>query len=155
MLRQFATIIGVAMLVALPANAEENTITLAINKAHLIQLDKDANVVLIANPEIADVAVESPRLVFLLGKSPGETSLFILDVDGNELVRAEVIVDAGFAAPMEPMISMMAAPEPMPMAAHEHSASKERLVTIYRNIISETTVTCSPECQGSGNTQQN
>ena len=153
MLRQLATIIGVAMLVALPASAEENTITLAINKAHLIQLDKDANVVLIANPEIADVAVESPRVVFLLGKSPGETSLFILDVDGNELVRAEVIVDAGIATPMEPMMGMMPAPEPMPKAAHEHAASKERLVTIYRNTISETTVTCSPECVGSGNTQ--
>ncbi len=58
MLRQLATIIGVAMLVALPASAEENTITLAINKAHLIQLDTDANVVLIDGDTLTKLMVD-------------------------------------------------------------------------------------------------
>ncbi len=154
MLRKLATIIGVAMLFALPANAANDTIEVAINKAHLIQLDVDANVVLIANPEIADVAVESPRVIFLLGKAPGETSLFILDADGTDLVRAEVIVTADIGGPAEPMAGMMTSSEPMPLMTSGSSApkSKERAVTIYRNVVSVTTVTCSPECDGSGST---
>ncbi len=155
MLRKLATIIGVAMLFALPASAANDDIEIAINKAHLIQLDVDANVVLIANPEIADVAVESPRVIFLLGKAPGETSLFILDADGNDLVRAEVIVSADIGGPAEPMADMMTSSEPMPMMTSAPSApkSKEHDVTIYRNVTSATTVTCSPDCGGTGNTQ--
>ena len=155
MLRTLATIIGVATLFALPASAANDSIEIAINKAHLIQLDADANVVLIANPEIADVAVESPRIIFLLGKAPGETSLFILDADGNDLVRAEVIVSADIGGPAEPMADMMTSAEPMPMMTSGSSArkSKERDVTIYRNVTSMTTVTCSPECDGAGSTQ--
>ena len=144
MLRQLATVIGVAMFFALPASAANDSIEVAVNKAHLIQLDVDANVVLIANPEIADVAVESPRIIFLLGKTPGETSLFILDADGNDLVRAEVIVSADIGDPAEPMAGMMTSPELMRM---------EYDVTIYRSANSETTVTCSPACEGSGSTQ--
>ena len=155
MLRKLGTIIGVAMLFSLPASAANDKIEIGINKAHLIQLDTDANVVLIANPEIADVAIESPRIIFLLGKAPGETSLFILDADGNDLVRAEVIVSADIGGPAEPMAGMMTSPEPMPMMTSAPSApkSKERDVTIYRNVNSATTVTCSPECDGSGSTQ--
>lgn len=155
MLRTLATIIGVAMIFALPASAANDSIEIAVNKAHLIQLDADANVVLIANPEIADVAVESPRIIFLLGKAPGETSLFILDADGNDLVRAEVIVSADIGGPAEPMAGMMTSAEPLPMMTSGSSApkSKERDVTIYRNVISVTTVTCSPECEGAGTTQ--
>ncbi len=149
MLRKLGTIIGVAMLFALPASAANDDIEIAINKAHLIQLDTDANVVLIANPEIADVAIESPRIIFLLGKAPGETSLFILDADGNDLVRAEVIVSADIGGPVEPMAGMMTSSEPMPMMTFGSSAPKsnERTVTIYRNVDSETTLTCSPECE--------
>lgn len=155
MLRTLATIIGVAMIFALPASAANDSIEIAVNKAHLIQLDADANVVLIANPEIADVAVESPRIIFLLGKAPGETSLFILDADGNDLVRAEVIVSADIGGPAEPMAGMMTSAESLPMMTSGSSApkSKERDVTIYRNVISVTTVTCSPECEGAGTTQ--
>ncbi len=155
MLRKLGTIIGVAMLFALPASAANDDIEIAINKAHLIQLDTDANVVLIANPEIADVAIESPRIIFLLGKAPGETSLFILDADGNDLVRAEVVVSADIGGPAEPMANMMTSSEPMPMmtSAPSASKSKEHDVTIYRNVISATTVTCSPNCDGTGSTQ--
>jgi Flp pilus assembly secretin CpaC len=152
MLRKLVTIIGVAMLFALPANAANDEIEIAVNKAHLIQLDTDASIVMIANPAIADVAVESPRVVFLLGKSPGETSLFILDADGNDLVRAEVIVSVDID---EPMADMMTSVETMPMMTAAPSApkKKERDVTIYRNVSSTTTLSCSPECNGSGSTQ--
>ena len=150
MLRKLATTIGVAMLFALPVSAANDEIEVAINKAHLIQLDADADVVLIANPNIADVAVESPRVIFLLGKAPGETSLFILDADGNDLVRAEVIVTADFGGPAEPMADMMTSAASMPIMTSGSSKpkSKEHDVTIYRNTTSQTTVTCSPECGG-------
>ncbi len=81
---------------SLPANALE-TINVEVNMAYLIQLDENADVVLIANPAIADVAVESPFTIFVLGKKPGKTSLFILGAGGEEIIRAEVVVTAGDA----------------------------------------------------------
>ena len=101
MLRQITAIAGAALLFALPASAQER-IDVETNKAHLIQLDENADVVLIANPEIADVVVESPRTIFLLGKQPGETSLFILGVGGKDIIRSAVVVTAGAAGAATP-----------------------------------------------------
>ena len=91
MQRCLAAIAAIAFIGALPAAAAE-TMTIAVDKSHMVRLSHDAGVVMIANPEIADVAIDSPRLVFVLGKSPGVTSLNILDDDGKVLVRSDVIV---------------------------------------------------------------
>ena len=60
---------------------DKATLHIEVDKAHLIQLDENAATVMIADPAIADVTVESPRLIFVIGHAVGETSLFILDAD--------------------------------------------------------------------------
>lgn len=103
---------------ALSANAAE-LITVPINKVEVIELERDAGVVLIANPTIADVAVENERLIFLFGLEPGETSLLILDTEGVEILTAPVVV--------------------VPIL--------ERRVTINRaSANEEATFSCSPRC---------
>ena len=89
--RCLAAIAAFAFIGALPAAAAE-TMTIAVDKSRMVRLSHDAGVVMIANPEIADVAIESPRLVFVLGRAPGVTSLSILDDDGKTMVRSDVIV---------------------------------------------------------------
>ncbi len=77
--------------VALSASAGD-TIIVPVHKAKVMTLDRDAGVVLIANPTIADVAVESERLIFLFGLEPGETNILIFDTDGVEIMTAPVVV---------------------------------------------------------------
>ena len=77
--------------VALSASPGD-TITAPVHKAKVMTLDRDAGVVLIANPTIADVAVESERLIFLFGLEPGETNILIFDTDGVEIMTAPVVV---------------------------------------------------------------
>ncbi|MGH6718677.1 MAG: pilus assembly protein N-terminal domain-containing protein [Alphaproteobacteria bacterium] len=72
--------------------AMAQTLRVELDKVAVLRLDKDANVVYVANPAIADVVVESPRLVFVLGRSPGETSLRILDSRGRDIVDSTIVV---------------------------------------------------------------
>jgi Flp pilus assembly secretin CpaC len=82
----------VLVFAALPAAAQQHMIQVAINTAELIQLDTAPGSVLVANPAIADVVVEGGRQVFVLGKAPGETQLYVLDPNGGTLLRAMVSV---------------------------------------------------------------
>ena len=82
---------GIFMLGALSANAGE-VINVPVHNVELVRLDRDASVVLIANPVIANVAVESKRLIFVFGLEVGETNLHILDADGEEILTTAVVV---------------------------------------------------------------
>ena len=75
-----------------PADAASDRIRVELDKATLIRLEKDADVVFIGNPAVADVTVESPRLLFILGLTPGETCLRILDADGADIVATNIVV---------------------------------------------------------------
>lgn len=69
---------------------ERGGLTLDVNAGRLIRLASPAATVFVANPEIADIQVKSPRLVYLFAKQPGETTLFA--VDGAEKVLASLEV---------------------------------------------------------------
>lgn len=79
-------------LCAFPAAAQQRTIQVAVNGAELIRLDTAPGSVLIANPAIADVVVEGGSQVFVLGRAPGETQLYVLDSSGGTMLRAAVSV---------------------------------------------------------------
>jgi hypothetical protein len=48
------------------------------NKTVLLYLDHSASVVTVNNPKIADVDVQSPRMILVLGKSVGVTKINII-----------------------------------------------------------------------------
>lgn len=79
-------------LAAAPAWAQQRTITVTTNRAEMIRLDKTAGTVLVANPAIADVVVEAGQQLFILGRSPGETQLYVLDGEGKTLLSAVLAV---------------------------------------------------------------
>ncbi|WP_010141894.1 type II and III secretion system protein family protein [Oceanicola sp. S124] len=54
-------------------------ITMFAGEGKLVQLDTPASSVFLADPETADVEVKSPTLLYLYGKSMGETTLFVID----------------------------------------------------------------------------
>jgi hypothetical protein len=67
-------------------------LTVGIDMAAPVHLDRPAASVVIGNPAIADVQIESPTLVFLQGRSYGTTNLIALDRDGREILQASVTV---------------------------------------------------------------
>ena len=106
MLRGFlATVLGLLVFAATPSalpvfasvNAEfipalDKPVELEVNEGQLIRLQRNASSVFIANPEIADVQVKSPKIVYVFGKKTGETMLYAVDEGGNLLVNAKIHV---------------------------------------------------------------
>ena len=145
----FASVVIAASAGPLSAQ-DKDTLHVEVDKAHLIQLDENATTVMIADPTIADVAVESPRLVFVIGRAVGETSLFILDADGKRMVDATIVVDErADLVEDEPD-----PPAPVISAAPAAAKPKERVVTVFRNVDAEETLTCEPVCTAGGGKKQ-
>jgi pilus assembly protein CpaC len=67
-------------------------IVLEAYKGTLVRLARPANTVFIADPDIADVQVKSPQLVYIAAKSPGATVIYAVDADNNVLLNAPVRV---------------------------------------------------------------
>src|SRR3954470_6325396 len=68
-------------------------ILLEAGKGTLIRLPRPAGTVFIANPDVADVQVKSPSLIYLNAKAPGETVLYAVDAEDRILLNAPVRVD--------------------------------------------------------------
>jgi hypothetical protein len=85
-------------LASFPAGAmaeEIGSLTVAIDQAHIIRLQTDADQIIVGNPAIADVAVQGPRLLVVTGKSFGSTNLIVLDRDGAEMFSSQLAVSDG------------------------------------------------------------
>lgn len=63
-----------------------------INTGRLIQLARPAAEVFVANPEIADVQVNSPRTIYVYGRAAGETTIFAQGPDGERLLALNLLV---------------------------------------------------------------
>jgi len=107
----------VLALVSLSSAQGAEPIRVTIDKYELVRLKADVATVLIANPIIADVAVEKSRLIFLIGRSPGETNLVLLDQAGREIMNTPIVVVPNL----------------------------EREVTLHRGA-TESTFSCAPRC---------
>lgn len=83
------------------------TILLEVGKGTLIRLPRPASTVFIANPDIADVQVKSPALIYLSAKAPGETVVYAVDADDNVLLHAPVRVDHDLSRLRESMHALM------------------------------------------------
>jgi pilus assembly protein CpaC len=68
-------------------------IVLDAGKGTLIRLSRAASTVFIANPDVADVQVKSPSLIYLTAKAPGQTALYAVDAEDRVLLNAPVRVE--------------------------------------------------------------
>jgi pilus assembly protein CpaC len=73
-------------------SAQSAGLKVEINKGQLVRLDHPAETVFVADPTIADIQVKSPSLVYVFGKSVGETSLFAVDDRDQVLLNVSVRV---------------------------------------------------------------
>jgi pilus assembly protein CpaC len=80
---------GAAPKVVAPAGP---ALQLEVSKGRLIRLDQPASSVFVADPDIADVQVKSPSLIYVFGKAAGETTLFAVGDGDQVLLNATVLV---------------------------------------------------------------
>jgi hypothetical protein len=115
--RAFFIVAALVAAGASPGNAADSSINVLVDQASLVTLNRPAAEIVVGNPSIADVSVQSGKVLVLTGKSFGETNLIVLDADGKTIVSKKLIV----------------------------SESRTDFVTIYRGI-SRQTVHCAPYC---------
>src|SRR3954470_21668136 len=68
-------------------------ILLEVGKGTLIRLPRAASTVFIAYPDVADVQVKSPSLIYVTAKAPGQTALYAVDAEDRVLLNAPVRVE--------------------------------------------------------------
>lgn len=86
--------VGSVSTIKLQADGERaQTLSLPAGKAAIVELPADARDVLVADPNIVDAVIRSPRKIFLLGLGVGSTSVFFFDREGGEILSLEVSVD--------------------------------------------------------------
>jgi len=68
------------------------TLTLEVNKGTAIKLPGPATTVFVAAPDIADVQVKSPSMVYVFAKKPGDTVLYAVDDQDRVLLNTIVRV---------------------------------------------------------------
>lgn len=66
---------------------------LPLNKTRPVELDRAVRDVIIGNPTVADVVVRAPGQIYLIGRSVGETNVFLVDDRGNLVRKLEVVVN--------------------------------------------------------------
>ncbi|WP_204115349.1 type II and III secretion system protein family protein [Shimia biformata] len=69
-----------------------STLGVAMNRAVVVESEEPFAELSIANPLIADISSLSDRTIYVLGKSPGTTTLTLLDAAGKLITNVEVRV---------------------------------------------------------------
>jgi Flp pilus assembly secretin CpaC len=85
-------LILVPMLVLASAAAMADGLNINWREARIIKLAKPATSVVIGDPTVADVTLETPTTVVVFGKTPGETNLLVMSKDQELLLDWPVVV---------------------------------------------------------------
>lgn len=95
-MRAFKTIILSVQLAASLALAgaamADDVISVVWRKAQFLPIKGDPASIIIGDPNVTDVSIEGPGKILIFGKVPGETSLMVLDANGDLLINAAVVV---------------------------------------------------------------
>lgn len=82
---------------AAPAAAQtepvRRVLSLEQSKGRIIRFDVAVKTIFVANPEIADVQVKSPMVLYVTAKKPGETSLIVVDETDRLLADISITVN--------------------------------------------------------------
>ncbi len=83
------------------------SIILPLNKAAIVDLPQPAVDVLVSQPGVVDAVVRSPRRVYLLGLSIGQTNAFFFDSRGRQILNLEIRVERDMDALVDVMRRVM------------------------------------------------
>ena len=72
------------------ARTAETELRLEIHKGAVLRLDRPAASVFVADPAIAEVSIKSPRMIYIVAKRPGATTVFAVGADDRVILRRKV-----------------------------------------------------------------
>lgn len=107
-----AIVVLVAMLAVLPARYAAaldvvgdrvTPLSLGVSEGQLVRLDKPATSVFIADSEVADIEVMSPRLIYVFARKVGQTHLYAVDDDDQVVGSVQLTVGQNIG-PLNPLI---------------------------------------------------
>lgn len=98
-----AALLGLAVVASAPTTATAETLrvmtggasvklNVPMNRAVVVESDTAFAELSIANPQIADISTLSDRTIYVLGKTPGRTTMTLLAPDGSLITNVEVRV---------------------------------------------------------------
>lgn len=88
-----ALALGVILLAAAASRASAaEAVSVTVDQATLLKLPEKVATIVVGNPLIADVAVQSGGLVVVTGKGYGSTNLIVLDRAGTVLMERSIVV---------------------------------------------------------------
>jgi Flp pilus assembly secretin CpaC len=76
---------------------QQPTLNLEVGKGTAIKLPGPATTVFVAAPDIADVQVKSPAMIYVFAKKPGDTVLYAVDDQDRVLLNTIVSVNSPFS----------------------------------------------------------
>ena len=85
---------GVAETLRVVKRGTSSKLGVPMNRAVVVESDVPFAELSIANPSIADISSLSDRTIYVLGKSPGLTTLTLLDANGQLITNVDVHVSA-------------------------------------------------------------
>lgn len=108
------------LLLAAPrfAAAAEAPLNIVLDQATILKMPEKVSTIVVGNPLIADVAVQSGGLVVVTGKGYGSTNLIVLDRTGTVLMERSIVV----------------------------RGPSDQVVQVYRGMERET-YSCTPSCE--------
>ena len=72
-------------------------LNIGVGKSAIIDLPRDAAEVLVADPSVADAVVRSPRRLYVIAMSGGQTTIFAMDAEGRRIATIDVTVGRDIA----------------------------------------------------------
>lgn len=75
-----------------PAAKEGKTVVLSIGRGQQVNLVSSITDVFVADPNVADVEVKSAKQIYIMGKGPGETTVYATDAAGKTVYSAQIRV---------------------------------------------------------------
>ena len=84
--------------VDLGAGGAARNLTLPRGKSAVIELPVDVRDILITNPAVADAVLRSPRQIYVLGMTSGQTDAILFDASGRRILSLNIRVDVDAGA---------------------------------------------------------
>lgn len=84
--------------VDLTAGGASQDLSLPRGKSAIIELPVDVRDILITNPAVADAVLRTPRRIYVLGLTSGQTDAILFDASGRRILSLNIRVDADAGA---------------------------------------------------------
>ena len=86
------TLVGMPTAASAQSAKDGKVLVLSVGRGQQVNLGSNITDVVVADPNIADVEVKTGRQIYILGKGPGETTVYATDAAGRTVYQATVRV---------------------------------------------------------------